>query len=84
MAGNISDDDYLAESRRLKAAIEKAKAQDEQDTPPNLEALRAFLQSDFLTIYDSLSKEDRRRIWRSVIQEILIDGTTPTGIIPRL
>jgi hypothetical protein len=84
MAGNISDEDYMAESRRLKAAIEKAKAQDEQDTPPNLEALRAFLQSDFLTIYDSLSKEDRRRIWRSVIQEILIDGTTPTGIIPRL
>ena len=84
MAGNISDDDYLAESRRLKAAIEKAKAQDEQKAPPNLEALRAFLQSDFLTIYDSLSKEDRRRIWRSVIQEILIDGTTPTGIIPRL
>ena len=84
MAGNISDEDYMAESRRLKTAIEKAKAQDHQTAPPNLEALRAFLQSDFLTIYDSLSKEDRRRIWRSVIQEILIDGTTPTGIIPRL
>lgn len=84
MAGNISDEDYMSESRRLKAAIEKAKAQDEQNAPPNLEALRAFLQSDFLTIYDSLSKEDRRRIWRSVIQEILIDGNTPTGIIPRL
>ena len=84
MAGNISDEDYMTESRRLKAAIEKAKAQDEQNAPPNLEALRAFLQSDFLTIYDSLSKEDRRRIWRSVIQEILIDGNTPTGIIPRL
>ena len=84
MAGNISDDDYMTESRRLKAAIEKAKAQDEQKAPPNLEALRAFLQSDFLAIYDSLSKEDRRRIWRSIIQEILIDGTTPTGIIPRL
>ena len=84
MAGNISDEDYMTESRRLKAAIEKAKAQDEQNAPPNLEALRAFLQSDFLTIYDSLSKEDRHRIWRSVIQEILIDGTTPTGIIPRL
>ena len=84
MAGNISDEDYMTESRRLKAAIEKAKAQDEQNAPPNLEALRAFLQSDFLTIYDSLSKEDRRRIWRSVIQEILIDGSTPTGIIPRL
>ena len=84
MAGNISDEDYMSESRRLKTAIEKAKAQDEQNAPPNLEALRAFLQSDFLTIYDSLSKEDRRRIWRSVIQEIKIDGNTPTGIIPRL
>lgn len=84
MAGNISDEDYMAESHRLKAALEKAKAQEQENTPPNLEALRAFLQSDFLTIYDSLSKEDRRRIWRSVIQEIIVDGTTPTGIIPRL
>ena len=84
MAGNISDEDYMAESRRLKEALEKAKAQDQENAPPNLEALRAFLQSDFLTIYDSLSKEDRRRIWRSVIQEIQIDGNTPTGIIPRL
>ncbi len=84
MAGNISDEDYMAESRRLKTAIEKAKAQEQKDAPPNLEALRAFLQSDFLTIYDSLSKEDRRRVWRSVIQEIQIDGTTPTGIVPRL
>ncbi len=83
MAGNISDDDYLAESRRLKSAIEKAKAQEQKDAPQNLEALRAFLQSDFLTVYDSLSKEERRRVWRSVIQEILVDGTTPTGIIPR-
>lgn len=84
MAGNISDEDYMTESRRLKAAIEKAKDQEQESAPPNLEALKAFLQSDFLTIYDSLSKEDRRRIWRSVIQEILIDGSTPTGIIPRL
>lgn len=84
MAGNISDDDYLAESRRLKVAIEKAKSQEQESAPPNLETLKAFLQSDFLTIYDSLPKEDRRRIWRSVIQEIQIKGTTPTGIIPRL
>lgn len=84
MAGNISDEEYMAESRRLNAALEKAKTQSEEEVPPNLEALRAFLESDFLSLYDSLSKEDKRRMWRSVVQEIQLDGPTPTGIIPRL
>lgn len=84
MAGNISDEEYMAESRRLNAALEKAKTQSEEEATPNLEALRAFLESDFLSLYDSLSKEDKRRVWRSVVQEIQLDGPTPTGIIPRL
>lgn len=84
MAGNISDDEYMSESQRLRTALEKTKTQSQTDNPPNLEAIRSFLQSDFLSIYDSLSKEDRRRIWRSVIQEIQVNNTTPTGIIPRL
>lgn len=84
MAGNISDDDYLQQAGHLKATLEKAKHQEQENAPQNLEAIKTFLQSDFITIYDSLSKEDRRRVWRSVIREIIVDGTTPTGIIPRL
>lgn len=80
ISGNISDEEYAAETKRIKADIEKAKQEDADDRPVNLEGLRAFLQSDFLTIYESLEKEDRRRIWRSIIEEIHVEGTTVVDI----
>lgn len=83
IAGNISDEDYAAETKRIKAQLETAKQQEAEDAPMNVDGIRKFLQSDFLTVYHSLSKEDRRRMWRSVIEEIYIDGTAVTGIKPR-
>lgn len=84
IAGNISDEEYAAETRKLKTEIEKAKVSDEEAAPVNVEAIKQLLQTDFLSAYDSLSKEDRRRLWRSLIEEIYIDGTNVTGIKPRL
>lgn len=84
LAGNIGDDEYISETRRLKDEIEKAKKEDNTDRPVDLDNLRAFLQSDFLSIYDSLSKEDQRRMWRSIIEEIYIDQTSVTGVKFRL
>lgn len=84
MAGNISDEEYGAETKRIKSEIEKAKLEDREDITLNTEGLKQFLESDALAIYDTLSKEDQRRIWRSVIQEIYVDGTNVTGITPRL
>lgn len=83
MAGNLSDEAYTAETKRLKAEIEKAKAQESEDRPVNTQAIRDFLASDFLTVYETLSKEDQRRMWRTVIAEIYVDGTTVTGFKPR-
>ena len=84
IAGNISDEDYAAETKRIKAEIEKAKRTEEENRPPDLNAIKALLNSDFLTAYDSLNKEDKRRLWRSMIEEIYIDGTNITGIKPRI
>ena len=49
----------------------------------DLDGLKKLLQSDFLAAYDSLPKEDQRRLWRTMIEEIHIDGTNVTGIKPR-
>lgn len=83
IAGNMSDEDYALETKRIKSLIESAKKQEADNTPVNLDGIKSFLQSDFLSVYHSLSKEDQRRMWRSIIKEIYIDGTAVTGILPR-
>ena len=84
IAGNISDEEYAAETAKIKAEIQKARETEEASEPVNLEGLRRLLQTDFLSAYDTLSKEDRRRFWRSLVEEIYIEGTNVTGIKPRL
>ena len=83
MAGNISDEEYGSETRRLKTEIEKAKAEESESKPANLSKIRALLSQDFLSAYDTLAKEDQQRFWRSLIAEIYVDGTKVTGIRPR-
>lgn len=84
MAGNISDDEYAEQTRKLRVAIDNAKRLDQENRPVNTAGLRQFLQTDFRSVYNTLNKEDQRRLWRTVIQEIQIDGTNVTGIIPRV
>jgi hypothetical protein len=79
-AGNMEDDEYLAKTKELKAMIEKATKEESSDTPANLDALKEFLDSGFEKIYDSLDREEKRRLWRSVIEELEFDGTSITGI----
>lgn len=84
MAGNISDSDYATETKRIRSEIEKAKQEEADERPTDLTAIKAFLSSDFLSTYKVLEKEDQRRLWRSMIEEIFIDGTNVTGIKPRI
>lgn len=84
IAGNISDEEYASETKRIKSAIEKAKQETAESRPVNIEGLKRFLSSDFLSVYDTLNKEDQRCMWRSLIEEIYIDGTNVTGIKPRI
>ena len=78
--GNMDDDEYAAKVRDIKKELEKAREEEVQEAPVDLDALRAFLASDFETIYATLGKKEKRRLWRSVISSISVSGLRPTGI----
>ncbi|HJA66034.1 MAG TPA: recombinase family protein [Candidatus Mediterraneibacter cottocaccae] len=44
-----------------------------EETPPDLSGVERFLQSDFKDIYNSLTREEKRTLWRSAIKEIRVD-----------
>lgn len=83
ISGNLSDEEYATETKRIKAEIEKAKNEEDEYRPVNIEGLKAFLESDVLSTYPTLNKEEQRRLWRSVIQEIQVDGTTVKNVVFR-
>ena len=84
IAGNISDEDYSKETTRIKGAIEKAKQAESENKPIDLTKLRELYNSNFIGTYEQLPKEDQRRFWRSLLDEIYIDGTSITGVKFRL
>lgn len=79
-AGNMEDDEYLAKTKELKMMIENATREENQDNPIDIDALKDFLNSGFEGIYDSLEKDEKQRLWRSVIAQLEYDGNTIVGI----
>lgn len=73
-AGNMPDEEYLAESKELNDMIVKAEKEAKEDPgEKDLSSLQVVLETDFRGIYQDLSAEDRRRFWRSIINEIHLD-----------
>lgn len=79
-AGNMEDDEYLAKTKEIKAMIEKAEKIEGQENSIDIEALKDFLNSGFVSIYDSLEREEQQRLWRSIIDKIEYDGKSFVGI----
>lgn len=52
---------------------EAQKDENRTPAPSNIDVLKSFLSSDFILIYNKLSREEKRRIWLSVIDYIIID-----------
>jgi hypothetical protein len=74
MAGNMDDTEYISQTKELNAMIVKAEAEAAQDPgEKDLTGLKAVLETDFRSIYQDLEPEDRRRFWRSLIDQIHID-----------
>ena len=74
-AGNMTDDEYLEESAAVKASIADAQKEEEEHIPAlDIEGLKEFLDSGFETVYESLTSEERRRLWISVIDEIVVEN----------
>lgn len=71
-AGNMDDAEYLATTAEIKEAIVEAQISSEDTPKINIDALKTFLSSDFETIYNTLSREERRELWCSIIDHITI------------
>jgi DNA invertase Pin-like site-specific DNA recombinase len=74
MAGNMDDNEYISETKELNDMIVKAEAEATQDPgEKDLTGLKAVMETDFRGIYQDLEPEDRRRFWRSLIDQIHVD-----------
>ncbi len=74
----ISLEDYKKDYADLKQQLDTLV----ETTPPpvDINALKHFLSSGFLAIYQTLDREERRLMWRSVIKEIHLDSSNSIRI----
>lgn len=76
----IDIDEYKKDYEIYTAALRQLP-EPAAEAPPDFEAVEKLLQSDFKNIYESLTREEKRTLWRSVISEIRIDSENNiTGI----
>lgn len=80
MAGGKSDDEYVKEAAELNEQIKQAQIDRCEIVPKDYTKLKEFLQSDFKAIYNSLSREEKRRLWRSIIKQIHFEGYSPVAV----
>jgi DNA invertase Pin-like site-specific DNA recombinase/ribosomal protein L37AE/L43A len=75
MAGNVPDDQYLKEDAELKALIAKAEAE-APPAPKDVTPLKDVLETDFRSLYETFTDEEKQRFWQGLIKEIKLDGKT--------
>jgi DNA invertase Pin-like site-specific DNA recombinase len=80
MAGNKTDEEYLKEAAELNEEIKKAQVDHCEIVPKDLTKLKEFLASDFTTTYQSLNREEKRRLWRSILTQIHFEGNNPVDV----
>lgn len=80
MAGNKTDEEYIAETKELKELI--AKAEDERPAAgPNITQIQELMESDFRSTYATLTEEEKQEFWTRLIKEIRLDGRTIKEVI---
>lgn len=78
----INIEEYKKDYQIYTAALQQIPEEMPEETPPDFSAVERMLQADFRNIYDSLTREEKRTLWRSVISEIRVDrDNNITGII---
>lgn len=77
----IDLEEYRKDYEIYTAALNKIPEINNIEPLPNFEAVRRILDDDFKSIYNTLTREEKRTLWRSVISEITIDNENNiTGI----
>lgn len=72
MAGNITDGEYLEEQTAINAAIKDLETI-EPEPVQNLEPLKELLNTDFESIYKTLTEQERQEFWHRLIDRIDLD-----------
>ena len=78
--GNISDEEYALQSAELKAKIASLKAQSKAKDAIPQEVRKLLSDVNFAAIYSELSREDKKLLWQSCIEEIKCEGRYPVGV----
>ncbi len=71
------DEQYEDLVNRISEARAEEEAAEKPPEPKDLEPLKEFLKMDILKLYPTLSREEKRILWRSVIDNIVVskDGS---------
>lgn len=69
----INIEEYKKDYQIYTAALNQLP-EPENKTPPDFSAVEAILNNNFKEIYDTLTREEKRTLWRSAIKEIRIDS----------
>lgn len=81
MGGGKSDDEYMSELSDLKAQLAAAEREAADFQPRDLAPLREFLASDFEEIYAALEREEKRQLWRSIIDHLVVEGNHVVDVV---
>lgn len=73
MAGGKTDAEYTTEMADLKRLMIEAEREETQTAPRDLSTLKDLLESDFEEIYAALEKEEKRQLWRSIIDTLEVE-----------
>lgn len=80
MNDGITDAAYESELADLKAQLAAAERED-VEVVRDLAPLREFLNSDFETIYHTLEQDEKRQLWRSIIDHLVVEGNNVVDIV---
>lgn len=69
----IDIEEYKKDYQIYQAALNQLPDPVEEN-PPDFSAVEAILQNNFRQIYETLTREEKRTLWRSAIKEIRIDS----------
>lgn len=76
----IDIEEYKKDYQVYQAALNQLPETVEEN-PPDFSAVEKLLQNNFKEIYETLTREEKRTLWRSAIKEIRIDSENNiTGI----
>jgi len=78
----ITMDQYRKDWTKYSAQLQEAQETEAPQTP-DFRGLHKLLRNDLPILYPTLSPEQRRSLWRGVIQEIRLDSENKPHVIFR-